>query len=96
MDVPGPLARRSGDGPPGNILGVTFHPELTGDRRVHELFLRTWGRIEMAETLCGMRRTKGIHRLTMDHGPNALDRPLMTGLRSVCERLADDGAPAVF
>ncbi len=24
----------------GNILGVTFHPELTGDRRVHELFLR--------------------------------------------------------
>jgi 5'-phosphate synthase pdxT subunit len=25
----------------GNILGATFHPELTGDHRVHELFLRT-------------------------------------------------------
>jgi len=25
----------------GNILAATFHPELTGDRRVHELFLRT-------------------------------------------------------
>lgn len=24
----------------GNILGATFHPELTGDRRIHELFLR--------------------------------------------------------
>ena len=25
----------------GQILAATFHPELTGDRRVHELFLRT-------------------------------------------------------
>lgn len=25
----------------GNILGTTFHPELTRDPRVHELFLRT-------------------------------------------------------
>ena len=25
----------------GHILAATFHPELTGDRRVHELFLRT-------------------------------------------------------
>lgn len=25
----------------GHILGATFHPELTRDRRVHELFLRT-------------------------------------------------------
>lgn len=24
----------------GNILGATFHPELTRDRRIHELFLR--------------------------------------------------------
>jgi len=24
----------------GNILGATFHPELTADRRIHELFLR--------------------------------------------------------
>lgn len=25
----------------GGILAATFHPELTGDRRVHELFLQT-------------------------------------------------------
>ena len=25
----------------GNLLTVAFHPELTGDRRVHELFLET-------------------------------------------------------
>jgi 5'-phosphate synthase pdxT subunit len=25
----------------GNIFGVTFHPELTRDRRIHELFLRS-------------------------------------------------------
>jgi 5'-phosphate synthase pdxT subunit len=24
----------------GNVLALAFHPELTGDRRVHELFLR--------------------------------------------------------
>jgi 5'-phosphate synthase pdxT subunit len=24
------------------ILAATFHPELTSDRRVHELFLKTW------------------------------------------------------
>jgi 5'-phosphate synthase pdxT subunit len=24
----------------GRILGATFHPELTADHRVHELFLR--------------------------------------------------------
>jgi 5'-phosphate synthase pdxT subunit len=23
----------------GNLLGVAFHPELSGDRRLHELFL---------------------------------------------------------
>ncbi|MCL4328451.1 MAG: pyridoxal 5'-phosphate synthase glutaminase subunit PdxT [Candidatus Thermoplasmatota archaeon] len=23
----------------GNILGITFHPELTGDSRIHEMFL---------------------------------------------------------
>lgn len=27
----------------GRVLGVTFHPELTGDSRVHELFLRIAG-----------------------------------------------------
>lgn len=25
----------------GNILGATFHPELSDDRRVHEMFLKT-------------------------------------------------------
>jgi pyridoxal 5'-phosphate synthase pdxT subunit len=24
----------------GNILGMTFHPELSGDKRIHEMFLR--------------------------------------------------------
>jgi 5'-phosphate synthase pdxT subunit len=24
----------------GNILGATFHPELSDDRRVHEMFLQ--------------------------------------------------------
>lgn len=27
----------------GRVLGVTFHPELSGDSRVHELFLRITG-----------------------------------------------------
>jgi 5'-phosphate synthase pdxT subunit len=35
---------RRGDDPvlvrQGRILGATFHPELAGDRRIHELFVR--------------------------------------------------------
>ncbi len=27
----------------GRILGATFHPELTRDRRLHRLFAATWG-----------------------------------------------------
>ncbi len=50
----------------------------------------------MAETLLRHEESKGIHRLIMDHGPNALDQPLMAGLRSELNRLADGGAPAVI
>lgn len=37
------LGRRGGDPVlvrQGRILGATFHPELAGDRRIHQLFLR--------------------------------------------------------
>jgi enoyl-CoA hydratase len=40
--------------------------------------------------------SRGIHRLTMDHGPNALDPALMTALRDHLGRLAGAGAPAVL
>ncbi len=50
----------------------------------------------MAETLLQHEETKGVHRLTMNHGPNALDRPLMTALRTELRRLADNGGPAVI
>jgi enoyl-CoA hydratase/carnithine racemase len=50
----------------------------------------------MAESLVHHDETKGIHRLTMDHGPNALDRPLMKAMRTELDRLAGDGAPAVI
>jgi enoyl-CoA hydratase/carnithine racemase len=38
---------------------------------------------------------RGIHRLVMDHGPNALDRALMSALRNSINQLADHGAPCV-
>ncbi len=37
------LAERNGHGVmvrQGNVLGTSFHPELTGDERVHEYFLK--------------------------------------------------------
>lgn len=40
--------------------------------------------------------SRGIHRLTMDHGPNALNPALMGALRDHLGRLADEGAPAVL
>jgi enoyl-CoA hydratase len=39
---------------------------------------------------------RGVHRLVMDHGPNALDRRLMDMLREELGNLAEDGAPAVI
>ena len=38
---------------------------------------------------------RGVHRLVMDHGPNALDRPLMAALRKELASLAGAGAPPV-
>jgi enoyl-CoA hydratase len=39
---------------------------------------------------------RGIHQLIMDHGPNALDRPLMGALRAKLSDLSGDGAPALL
>ena len=50
----------------------------------------------MAEALLRHEESKGIHRLTMDHGPNALDASLMDALRAELRRLCEDGAPAVI
>jgi len=50
----------------------------------------------MADTLLRHEENRGVHRLVMDHGPNALDRPLMGALRETLGDLANDGAPAVI
>ncbi len=49
----------------------------------------------MADGLLRHEEDKGVHRLVMKHGPNALDRPLMAALRSEIHSLADGGAPAL-
>ncbi len=38
---------------------------------------------------------RGIHRLVMDHGPNALDVPLVAALRDRIRELVEIGCPAV-
>ena len=50
----------------------------------------------MAEPLLRHKESRGIHRLIMNHGPNALDPPLMEDLRNELRRLANNGAPAVI
>lgn len=50
----------------------------------------------MAEVLILHDESKGVHRLTMNHGPNALDRSLMETLRAELGGLATSGAPAVI
>lgn len=50
----------------------------------------------MADALLRHEENKGVHRLIMKHGPNALDRSLMDALRSELRRLAGSGAPAVI
>ncbi len=50
----------------------------------------------MADALLRHEENKGVHRLIMRHGPNALDRPLMDALRSELRRLAESGAPGVI
>jgi len=49
----------------------------------------------MADSILKHEESRGIHRLTMDHGPNALDPPLMKALRERLDQLANHGAPAV-
>ena len=50
----------------------------------------------MAENLLLHEESQGIHWLTMNHGPNALDRPLMEELRTALQQLAAGDAPAVI
>lgn len=50
----------------------------------------------MAENVLYHEETKGIHRLVMDHGPNALDRDLMEALRTAFRKLVGAGSPAVI
>ena len=40
----------------------------------------------MDDVILQHEEDRGIHRLVMDHGPNALDRPLMEALRSALHR----------
>ena len=48
----------------------------------------------MDDVILQHEEDRGIHRLVMDHGPNALDRPLMEALRTALQSLVVDGAPA--
>ena len=49
----------------------------------------------MADHILRHDENRGIHKLTMDHGANALDRPLMDALRQHIRGLAESGAPAL-
>lgn len=49
----------------------------------------------MSEAQLNHEENRGVHRLVMDHGPNALDGPLMSALRRELAGLAGAGAPAV-
>ena len=49
----------------------------------------------MADDVLIHEENRGIHRLVMDNGPNALDPALMSALPERLGQLAGDGAPAV-
>ena len=49
----------------------------------------------MADDILKHEESRGIHHLVMDHGPNALDPPLMAALRQSLDGLASTGAPAL-
>ncbi len=49
----------------------------------------------MADDVLVHEEARGIHRLVMNHGPNALDPELMSALRDRLGQLTADGAPAV-
>ena len=48
----------------------------------------------MAESILHHEEARGVHRLVMDHGPNALDRDLMMALQTEIRGLASSGHPA--
>ncbi len=50
----------------------------------------------MDDVILRHEEIRGIHHLVMDHGPNALDRPMMEALHSALRNLTADGAPAVI
>ena len=50
----------------------------------------------MPDNVLVHEENRGIHRLVMDHGPNALDPELMAALRDSYRELAESGAPAVI
>lgn len=50
----------------------------------------------MPDNVLVHEENRGIHRLVMDHGPNALDPELMTALRGGLRELSESGAPAVI
>ena len=50
----------------------------------------------MADDVLIHEENRGIHRLVMNHGPNALDPTLMTALREHLRELVEGGAPAVM
>jgi len=50
----------------------------------------------MPDNLLVHEENRGIHRLVMDHGPNALDPEVMAALRDGLRELAEGGAPAVI
>jgi enoyl-CoA hydratase len=50
----------------------------------------------MPDNVLVHEENRGIHRLVMDHGPNALDPALMAALRDRLRDLAGGGAPAVI
>ena len=49
----------------------------------------------MADDVLVHEEERGIHRLVMNNGPNALDSELMSALREQLRQLDDAGAPAV-
>ena len=49
----------------------------------------------MADNILVQEENRGIHRLVMDHGPNALDPALMSALRKSLSQLVEEGAPSV-
>ena len=49
----------------------------------------------MADDVLVHEEDRGIHRLVMNHGPNALDPELMSALRRHLDELSGAGAPAI-